>query len=41
MPIVARTKAIPELLSRTRDRFVAAWPHDEPHDKLHGQDARC
>jgi ATP adenylyltransferase len=37
MPIVARTKAIPELLSRTRERLVAAWPHDEPR----GQDARC
>jgi ATP adenylyltransferase len=30
MPIVARTKAIPELLSRTRERLVAVWPQDEP-----------
>jgi len=29
MPIVARTKTLPELLSRTRDRLAAAWPEEE------------
>ena len=26
LPIVGRTKALPELLGRTRDRLAAAWP---------------
>lgn len=26
LPIVARTKALPELLAETRDRLAAAWP---------------
>ncbi len=29
MPIVARTKVLPELLSHTRERLVAAWPQGE------------
>jgi ATP adenylyltransferase len=33
MPIIARTKAIPELLARTRERLAAAWPKDEPQDE--------
>jgi ATP adenylyltransferase len=29
MPIVARTKMIPELLSSTRERLTAAWPEED------------
>jgi ATP adenylyltransferase len=29
MPIVARTKTVPELLSSTRERLVAAWPEED------------
>ena len=28
LPIVGRTKALPELLGDTRDRLAAAWPRD-------------
>ncbi|WP_423218997.1 HIT family protein [Xylanimonas ulmi] len=30
LPVVARTKAVPELLADTRARLAAAWPADEP-----------
>ena len=30
LPIVARTKALPELLSETRSRLAAAWPTARP-----------
>ncbi len=29
LPVVARTKALPELLADTRARLAAAWPEDE------------
>lgn len=30
LPIIARTKALPEVLGRTRERLAAAWPGAEP-----------
>lgn len=32
LPIVARTKALPELLADTRARLAAAWPTSDPKD---------
>ena len=32
LPIVAQTKALPQLLSQTRDLLAAAWPATAPTD---------
>ncbi len=32
LPIVAQTKAVPELLSQTRAKLAAAWPAPDPED---------
>ncbi|WP_066462376.1 HIT family protein [Sanguibacter suarezii] len=32
LPVVAQTKALPQLLSQTRDLLAAAWPAPTPND---------
>lgn len=34
LPIIARTKALPELLGDTRDKLAAAWPSDAGTDDV-------
>ncbi|HEY0189087.1 MAG TPA: HIT domain-containing protein [Cellulomonas sp.] len=42
LPVVGRTRALPELLADTRTRLAAAWPHPDPtaptapHDETEG-----